>query len=102
MVTYVVLNILFMAAILALLWYRRVLALNRVVLALLVILVLLTVVFDSFIISSDIVDYDSDKILNVYLWRAPLEDFAYSVLAALAIPAFWKLFKEEVEDAKQD
>jgi lycopene cyclase domain-containing protein len=52
----------------------------------LVALLLLTAVFDNLIILADIVSYDPEKLLGVYIGVAPIEDFAYSILAALIVP----------------
>jgi len=52
-------------------------------------LCVLTLVFDSVMISARLYEFDPDKILGLYLWRAPLEDFFYAVVAGLAIPALW-------------
>lgn len=60
-------------------------------------LLLLTAVFDSLIVGLDIVGYDSDKILGVYIGRAPIEDFFYAILAVILVPALWnKLGKSSV------
>ncbi|MBD3778685.1 MULTISPECIES: lycopene cyclase domain-containing protein [unclassified Cellulomonas] len=52
-------------------------------------LCLLTMVFDTVMIAADLYVFDEDKILGVYLWGAPLEDFAYAIAAALAMPVLW-------------
>jgi len=57
----------------------------------LVVLVALTAVFDNVIVGSGIVAYDPAKILGVRIGVAPVEDFAYAIVAALALPALWIL-----------
>ena len=57
----------------------------------LVVLVALTAVFDNVIVGSGIVAYDPAKILGVRLGVAPVEDFSYAIVAALALPALWVL-----------
>lgn len=57
----------------------------------LVALVALTVVFDNVIVGSGIVAYDGSRILGVRIGSAPIEDFSYCVVAALALPALWVL-----------
>ena len=57
----------------------------------LVVLVLLTAVFDNVIVGTGIVAYDDARILGVRLGVAPVEDFSYCVVAALALPALWVL-----------
>jgi lycopene cyclase domain-containing protein len=51
----------------------------------------LTAIFDSVIVGTGIVAYDSKKILGVMIGLAPVEDFAYTIAAALLIPAVWIL-----------
>jgi lycopene cyclase domain-containing protein len=57
----------------------------------LVLLVLLTAVFDNVIVGTGIVAYDGSRILGLRLGVAPVEDFSYCVVAALALPALWVL-----------
>jgi lycopene cyclase domain-containing protein len=54
-------------------------------------LVALTAVFDNVIVGSGIVAYDPARILGLRLGVAPIEDFSYCVVAALALPALWVL-----------
>lgn len=53
----------------------------------------LTAIFDSIIIALGLVTYDSTKILGVYIGKAPIEDFAYTVVMVVLIPILWKRFK---------
>jgi lycopene cyclase domain-containing protein len=57
----------------------------------LVVLLALTAVFDNVIVGSGIVAYDASRILGIRLGVAPVEDFSYTVVAALALPALWVL-----------
>jgi lycopene cyclase domain-containing protein len=57
----------------------------------LVVLVALTVVFDNVIVGTGIVAYDGTRILGLRIGVAPVEDFSYCVVAALALPALWVL-----------
>jgi lycopene cyclase domain-containing protein len=57
-------------------------------------LCLLTMVFDTAMIAADLYVFDPDKILGVYLWGAPLEDFAYAIAAALAMPVVWTVLAD--------
>ena len=54
-----------------------------------VVMCVLTLVFDTLMIAADLYVYDPDKILGVYLWGAPLEDFAYALAAAVGRPVLW-------------
>lgn len=49
----------------------------------------LTLIFDNAIIAAGIVSYDTSKISGVLIGLAPIEDFAYTVAAALVIPSVW-------------
>ena len=64
---------------------------SRAVLGALAVVLVLTAVFDNAIIGFGIVDYDPSKISGVRLGFAPLEDFAYTVAAALIGPSVWAL-----------
>lgn len=59
----------------------------------LVVLVALTAVFDNVIVGSGIVAYDPTRILGLRIGVAPIEDFSYCVVAALALPALWVLLE---------
>jgi len=52
-------------------------------------LVVLTTVFDTLMIAADLYVFDPDRILGVYVWGAPIEDFAYAIAAVLLMPALW-------------
>ncbi len=52
-------------------------------------LCLLTAVFDTVMIDVGLYVFDPDKILGVYVWGAPLEDFAYALAAAVLVPVLW-------------
>lgn len=56
-----------------------------------VVLVALTVVFDSLMIAADLFRYDDGALLGVRLWLTPVEDLAWPVVAALLLPALWAL-----------
>lgn len=52
-------------------------------------MLLLTLIFDNVIIGLDIVAYDPQKVSGVFLGLAPIEDFAYTVVAVLAVSSIW-------------
>ncbi|MFC7877230.1 lycopene cyclase domain-containing protein [Isoptericola sp. NPDC057391] len=56
-----------------------------------VVLVALTVLFDSLMIAADLFRYDDAALLGVRLWLTPVEDLAWPVVAALLLPALWAL-----------
>lgn len=90
MATYLILNILFIAAV-CLVFKITPKHITKPVLLTLLGLFILTAVFDNLIIVASIVGYDASKILGVYIGIAPIEDFMYSLLAALLIPALWHI-----------
>jgi lycopene cyclase domain-containing protein len=55
------------------------------------VLVVLTAVFDGIMISFDLFRYDTAALLGLRVARVPIEDFAWPVAAALALPALWAL-----------
>ena len=92
MITYIVLNMVYLVGVLAILKWRGLLVWNRSVIVTLCILIACTAVFDSLIIAAGIVDYDTTKILGIYIGAAPVEDFMYALLATVVVPALWKGF----------
>jgi lycopene cyclase domain-containing protein len=88
-VTNIVLNVIVLAVLGAVCW--PVLRRMRAVPILLTVLALcaLTAVFDTAMIAADLYVYAPDKILGVYVWGAPLEDFAYAIAAAVGMPVLW-------------
>lgn len=65
------------------------------------VMVILTAVFDNAIIGFGIVDYDESLISGVKVGLAPLEDFAYTLAALLAIPALWHVLEKRPKDTQQ-
>jgi len=50
---------------------------------------MLTLVFDTLMIGVGLYVFDPAKVIGIYLWGAPLEDFAYAVAAGIAMPVLW-------------
>lgn len=90
MATYVVLNGLFLAVVLGVLAWRKLLVVGRAVWVALVVLLLTTIVFDSLLIYLGMFTYPAEKILGIRVGLAPIEDLFYALLAGLAVPAIWK------------
>jgi lycopene cyclase domain-containing protein len=55
------------------------------------VLLVLTAVFDNAMIGIGIVGYNRALISGVFVARAPLEDFAYTVAAVVLLPSLWTL-----------
>ncbi len=53
-------------------------------------MLVLTAAFDNLIIVMGIVQYDTAKLIGLYVGTVPIEDFAYTVVAVLLVPAIWK------------
>lgn len=66
----------------------------KAVVAALIIICVLTAVFDSLIIKSGIVGYNLEHILGVYIWRAPIEDFAYAIASVLLVGLLWERYEK--------
>ena len=55
------------------------------------ILLVLTAIFDNVMIGIGLVGYNRALISGVFIGRAPLEDFAYTIAAAVLLPSLWTL-----------
>lgn len=55
----------------------------------LVLMLVLTAIFDNMIIGFGLVDYDPELISGVRIGVAPIEDFAYTVVAMIIVPVLW-------------
>lgn len=88
METYLLVNIFFLSLVILALRITRI---SKAQLVTIGVVFLLTAVFDPIIVGLDIVDYDPTKILGIRVFGAPIEDFFYSLMAGLAIPAVWHI-----------
>lgn len=55
----------------------------------------LTLVFDNVIIGTGIVAYDQSKLSGVMLGYAPIEDFAYTLVALVLVPSLFEVFRRK-------
>jgi lycopene cyclase domain-containing protein len=55
------------------------------------VLLVMTAIFDNVMIGIGLVGYDRALISGILIGRAPLEDFAYAVAAAVLLPSLWTL-----------
>lgn len=55
----------------------------------------LTLVFDNVIIGTGIVAYDESLLSGIMLGFAPIEDFAYTLVALVLIPSLFELFRKK-------
>lgn len=59
------------------------------VLVTVVVLFVLTAVFDTIMIATGLFHYSPDHLIGVHIGLAPIEDFAYPLAGALLLPAVW-------------
>jgi lycopene cyclase domain-containing protein len=59
------------------------------------IMMTLTLIFDNVIIGTGIVAYDQSKLSGIMLGYAPIEDFAYTLVALVLIPSLFEVFKKK-------
>ncbi|GLI29110.1 hypothetical protein ARHIZOSPH14_33520 [Agromyces rhizosphaerae] len=64
-------------------------------------LLALTAIFDSIMIGVGLVAYDPELRSGITIGLAPLEDFAYTVAAVLALPALWVLLPGRRTDSRR-
>ena len=58
-----------------------------------VFMLVMTAVFDNLIIASGIVDYDYEKTLGIRIVLAPIEDFAYTLVALVLVPSLFNFLR---------
>ena len=57
------------------------------------VMLLITAIFDNVIIATGIVAYDEAKISGIKIGVAPIEDFAYTVVALLVVPTLFTFLR---------
>jgi lycopene cyclase domain-containing protein len=87
--TYAELNLLFLIPVAALLFFFRYLVRWRKLCWTVTALVIMTAIFDNFIVGSGIVAYNPETLSGAFIGFAPIEDFAYTLVAAVLIPLTW-------------
>lgn len=97
MLTYLILDIAMLGfvALALFLWPQR-LPYKRIVLLCLALCVM-TAIFDSFIIYEHIVGYDPTKILGTFIFKAPIEDFSYTIAVAFFVPFLWRFYDKRAK-----
>ncbi|WP_066586415.1 lycopene cyclase domain-containing protein [Cellulomonas timonensis] len=65
-------------------------------------LLMLTLIFDTLMIEVGLYTYEPSKILGVWVWGAPLEDFAYPIAAGIAMPVLWTVLGRRRRDRAPD
>jgi lycopene cyclase domain-containing protein len=87
--TYLLLSSVMSLGVFLVLWQKKMLRWNKNIAFTLIVLLVLTAVFDSIIIGVGIVAYDSATLMGVYVGHAPLEDFFYALVVVFLAPAVW-------------
>lgn len=64
----------------------------------LIALLVLTAIFDNLLIIYGVIDYNSTKLLGLYIGKAPIEDFFYAVVAAMVVPLVWRRFNRDKKE----
>lgn len=59
----------------------------------------LTAVFDTAMIAADLFRYDDALLLGPHIGLAPIEDFAYALIAVLVAAASWRLWPARASGA---
>jgi lycopene cyclase domain-containing protein len=59
------------------------------------VMLLLTLIFDNVIIGTGIVAYDHSKLSGIMLGYAPIEDFAYTLVALVLTPSLFEFFRKK-------
>ncbi len=88
MLTYIILNTVFLLLILAICKVKPRKP-SRAWWLMFIALITITLIFDSLMISLGFFYYEPEKILGIIIGRAPIEDFFYAILAAILIPVLW-------------
>lgn len=100
MVTYLLINSVFLAATLFAVYALKLHRYDRTFFVVLMVLVICTALFDSLIIAADIVKYNPELRTGIDIWQAPVEDFFYSLVAAILVPAAWRYSDRKADSEK--
>jgi lycopene cyclase domain-containing protein len=65
-------------------------------------LVVLTAVFDNVMIAVGLFTYRADAVSGLSVGRAPLEDFAYPLAAAILLPTLWLRLRRSSQPAPEE
>ena len=74
-------------------------ATRRRIWRLMLILAIMTLVFDNLLIAARIDSYPPQYLLGLKLGLAPIEDFAYCLAAAIIVPLLWERLTRHVRHA---
>ncbi len=95
---YLLLDVVVLIIIVGTLYLLKKLRFTKTSVKTMLILLALTALFDSILIAVGIFYYDTVKITQLYIGKAPIEDFFYPVLAAIVVPSTWAALKESNDE----
>ena len=58
-----------------------------------VVILALTLVFDTIMILADLFRYDDELLIGLTVGAAPIEDLAYALVAVFVVASLWRLMK---------
>ena len=90
MPTYALLNLITLSIVLGALRFSKHLRFDTPVVATCGLLLIFTAVFDSLMIDAGLFSYNPATLTGIYIWKAPVEDFFYALLAGILIPNLWR------------
>ena len=91
--TYLLLTASVLAAAMIYFFLMRSYIASKPLLAASAVMLLITAIFDNVIIATGIVAYDEAKISGIKIGVAPIEDFAYTLVALLVVPTLFNFFR---------
>jgi lycopene cyclase domain-containing protein len=65
-------------------------------------LLVLTAVFDNVMIAVGLFSYRASAVSGLSVGRAPIEDFAYPIAAAVLLPALWRRLRDTREHPSEE
>ena len=98
---YLAINAVFTAIALLMVWPQFSQLKTRPWLTALLIVGVMTLVFDNLIVGLQIVGYNPSLISGIRLGYAPIEDFGYLITGSFLVPALWQRFGKYVQPGTQ-
>lgn len=95
--TYTIVNLVMLSIIAVSYVIRRPKVSYKTVLLTLILLTIMTIIFDNLIIAANIVAYHQAHLLGIYIGHMPLEDLSYTIAACLLVPLLWGKEHDRVE-----
>jgi lycopene cyclase domain-containing protein len=99
MFTYLIMNLIFMLSLIFFLPKDKITTPPKAFWVTLVVLLVLTAIFDPIIIGIGMVGYNESLLLGLNVFGAPIEDFFYAIYAACAVPLIWHMVGEKKRNA---